>query len=375
MTTTSEPDQVFFNDFELGWELDNALFKMDYIVPTPIQSLAIPPGMEERDIIGQARTGTGKTAAFAIPIIAKLKNRRPSYPKALILAPTRELATQIKEETRRLGIYKKVRVVDVVGGRPIDRQVRNLQKGAHVVVGTPGRILDLCSRGRLNLDFVDYCVLDEADEMLNMGFLEDVEEILRLLPEERQTFLFSATMEERVMRIAFNHMINPKIVRVKESLANLNNIEEIFHLVHPAERMNALMDALDRETKGQSLIFCRTKREVDSLASRLISQNFSVEAIHGDFSQSRRDRVMKKFKEGKVEILVATDVAARGIHVDNITTVINYRLPEDPTVYVHRIGRTGRVGKTGVAITLYTIDQKYLLGDFKNRTKEAANAR
>ena len=375
MTVTSKPEQVLFNDFNLGWELDNALFKMGYITPTPIQALAIPPGMEQRDIIGQARTGTGKTAAFAIPIIAKMKNRRPSYPKALILAPTRELATQIKEETRKLGIYKKIRVVDVVGGRPIDRQVRNLQKGAHIVVGTPGRILDLCSRGKLNLDFVENCVLDEADEMLNMGFLEDVEEILRLLPEERQTFLFSATMEERVMRIAFNHMVNPKIVRVKESLANLNNIEEIFHLVHPAERMNALMDALDRETKGQSLIFCRTKREVDSIARRLIDHNYSVEAIHGDFSQSRRDRVMKKFKEAKVEILVATDVAARGIHVDNITTVVNYRLPEDPTVYVHRIGRTGRVGKTGVAITLYTIDQKYLLGDFKNRAKASAGVR
>jgi ATP-dependent RNA helicase DeaD len=370
---TSSTDQSrFFAQFNLGWELENALHKMGYISPTAIQSLAIPPAVEGRDIIGQARTGTGKTAAFAIPAINSIDGSKLGYPRALVLAPTRELATQIKEEARRLGLYKKIRVVDVVGGRSIERQVRQLRKGAHIVVGTPGRIMDMSNRGHLNLDFVEVAVLDEADEMLNMGFLEDVEEILRRLPEQRQTFLFSATMEERVMQIAFNHMSNPKIVRVKEDIANFNSIEEIFHLVHPAERFNALLDALDREMQGQSLIFCRTKREVDAIADRLAENDYSVEAIHGDFSQSRRDRVMKRFKEGKVNILVATDVAARGIHVDDITTVVNYRLPEDPTTYVHRIGRTGRIGKKGLAITLYTIDQKYMLSDFKNRTKTAA---
>jgi ATP-dependent RNA helicase DeaD len=331
--------------------------------------LAIPHALEGRDIIGQARTGTGKTSAFAIPIIKKITTRRPGYPKALILAPTRELASQIRDEMRKLAEFTKTRIVDVVGGRSIDRQSRTLRKGAHVVVGTPGRILDMYDRGALILDFVETAVLDESDEMLNMGFQEDVEDILRLLPEERQTFLFSATMEERVMRIAFNHMVDPKIVRIKESAARMSNILEHFHLVHPAERMKTLMEVLDRESEGQSLIFCRTKREVDGVAQALLRSGYNVEAIHGDFRQARRDKVMKKFKEAKVDVLVATDVAARGIHVDNITTVVNYRLPEDPTTYVHRIGRTGRIGKSGVAITLYTIDQKYLLPDFKNRAK------
>ncbi len=359
----------FFAEFNLGWELDKALQNMGYRTPTPIQALAIPHALTGRDIIGQARTGTGKTAAFAIPMLTRLTNRQPSYPKGLILAPTRELASQIKDEMRKLAVFKKARIVDVVGGRSIDRQARVLRKGAHVVVGTPGRVLDMYDRGALVLDFVETAVLDEADEMLNMGFQEDVEDILKLLPEERQTFLFSATMEERIMGIAFNHMVDPKIVRIKETATNLSNIVEHFHLVHPAERMKTLMDVLDRESEGQSLIFCRTKREVDSIAETLVRNNYNVEAIHGDFRQARRDKVMKKFKEGQTDILVATDVAARGIHVDNITTVINFRLPEDPTTYVHRIGRTGRIGKTGVAITLYTIDQKYLLKDFRDRAK------
>lgn len=373
MTVPSVED-VRFSDFKLGWDIEAALEKMGYEKPTPIQAMAIPPALKGLDVIGQARTGTGKTAAFAIPILAGLKERRPRYPKALVLAPTRELATQIRDETRKLGEFKKARIVTVVGGRSIDSQARRLRKGAHIVVGTPGRILDLYDRGILMLDHVETAVLDEADEMLNMGFIDDVEEILRLLPEQRQTFLFSATVEDRVLRIAFNHMVNPKIVRIKQTLAERQKIEEIFHIVHPSERMEALIDALKRERKGQTLIFCRTKREVDSVAQRLQDFDFSVEAIHGDFRQGRRDKVMKKFKEGHIHVLVATDVAARGIHVDNITTVINYRLPEDPTTYVHRIGRTGRIGKTGVAITLITRDQKYLLDDYKNRARRGAGA-
>ncbi len=358
-----------FSDFNLGWELEKALEKMGYITPTPIQAMSIPFGLDGRDVIGQARTGTGKTAAFAIPIIAGITNRRPTNPRALILAPTRELATQIKEEMRRIGEYKKIRIVDVVGGRAMDRQIRDLRKGTHVVVGTPGRVLDLLTRGLLNLDFVDTAVLDEADEMLNMGFLEDVEKILRYLPEDRRTFLFSATMADKVMSIAFNHMVNPKILRVKEDPEKLDNIKESFHLVRPADRLPVLMDVLDKESSGQTLIFCRTKREVDMVTRRLSEYGYPAEGIHGDFSQARRDRVMKKFKEAKISVLVATDVAARGIHVDDISTVVNYRLPEDPTTYVHRIGRTGRVGKKGVAITLYTIDQKYYLSDFRDRSK------
>ncbi len=243
-----------------------------------------------------------------------------------------------------------------------------------MVVGTPGRVLDLSDRGALSLDHVEFAVLDEADEMLDMGFVDDVEEILRRLPEERQTFLFSATSENKVFQIAFNHMINPKIVRVKQSEAEKAKIKELFHMVHPSERMEALFEAIKQESEGQTLVFCRTKREVDSVAERLLSKGLSVEAIHGDFRQVKRDKVMKNYKDGKTEILVATDVAARGIHVENITTVINYSLPDDPTVYVHRIGRTGRVGKTGVAISLYTIDQKYTLTDYRTRASAAFQA-
>ncbi|MGK7345611.1 MAG: DEAD/DEAH box helicase [Candidatus Nitrospinota bacterium M3_3B_026] len=366
MTETTKR-RASFADFRLGWELDGALAKMGYATPTPIQAMFIPPALEGRDVIGQARTGTGKTAAFALPILANIKDRRPRYPRALVLAPTRELATQIRDEARRLGELRKSRIVAVVGGRPVEDQARRLRKGAHIVVGTPGRVLDLHDRGILSLDHVEFAVLDEADEMLNMGFIEDVEAIMRFLPEERQTFLLSATMEDRVLAIAFNHMVSPKIIRIKDTVAERGRIEEIFHMVHPSERIEALIDALEREGQGQTLIFCRTKREVDSVAERLAGYGFSVEAIHGDFRQARRDKVMKKFKEGETKVLVATDVAARGIHVDNIATVINYRLPEDPTTYVHRIGRTGRVGKSGVAITLITRDQKYLLGDYKNR--------
>lgn len=373
MTETSTNKETYFADFNLGWELDKALDKMGYKQPTPIQGMAIGPALQGKDIIGQARTGTGKTAAFGIPIISNIKERRPRYPKSLILAPTRELATQIRDEIQQLGEFRKIRVVACVGGRPIEDQARRLRKGTHIVVGTPGRILDLYDRGYLSLDHIEMAVLDEADEMLNMGFIDDVEEILRLMPEERQTYLFSATTGDRVLRIAFNHMINPKIIRVKEDEASLSNIEELFHLVHPSERMEALADAINRESKGQVLIFCRTKREVDSVAERLNSQGYHADAIHGDFRQSRRDKVMKNFKEGKTDILVATDVAARGIHVENITTVVNFRLPDDPTTYVHRIGRTGRAGKSGVAITLYTIEQKYLLNEFKAKTRSHAS--
>lgn len=367
--TDSATKEAYFTDFNLGWELNKSLEKMGYNKPTPIQAMAIAPALKGRDIIGQARTGTGKTAAFGIPIIANIRERRPRYPKSLILAPTRELATQIRDEIQQLGEFRKIRVVVCVGGRPIDEQARRLRKGTHIVVGTPGRILDLYDRGYLSLDHVEMTVLDEADEMLDMGFIDDVEEILRLMPEERQTFLFSATTGDRVLRIAFNHMVNPKIVRVKENEEDRGNIEEIFHLVHPSERMEALTDAINRESQGQTLVFCRTKREVDSVAERLNSQGHHAESIHGDFRQSRRDKVMKQFKEGAIDILVATDVAARGIHVSNIATVVNFRLPDDPTTYVHRIGRTGRAGKSGVSITLYTMDQKYLLNDFKLKVR------
>lgn len=363
-----------FSELNLGSDIKKALDKMGYIKPTPIQAMAIPAALQGRDIFGQARTGTGKTAAFAIPVLEGLNDRRPRYPKALILAPTRELATQIRDEMRKIGEFKKTRVMAVVGGRSVEDQVRKLKKGAHVVVGTPGRVIDLSNRGVLSLDHVEFAVLDEADEMLDMGFVDDVEDILRRLPEERQTFLFSATSEDKVFQIAFNHMVNPKIVRVKQSEADKAKIKELFHMVHPSERMEALFEAIKQESEGQTLVFCRTKREVDSVAERLLAKGLSVEAIHGDFKQVRRDKVMKNFKDGKTEILVATDVAARGIHVENITTVINYSLPDDPTVYVHRIGRTGRVGKTGVAISLYTIDQKYTLNDYRTRASAAFEA-
>ncbi|MBI5816535.1 MAG: DEAD/DEAH box helicase [Nitrospinae bacterium] len=373
--TKEEPaaaTEVCFADFKLGWELEWALKKMGYVTPTPVQALTIPHALSGLDVVGQARTGTGKTAAFAVPLLARLEHRKPKHPRALILAPTRELATQIRDEMRKLGEFKKARIVEVVGGKSIERQARMLRKGAHVVVGTPGRILDLYDRRILNLDYVETAVLDEADEMLDMGFVDDVEEILRMLPEQRQTFLFSATIDNRVLQIAFNHMVSPKIVRVKDTAEDLGKINEIFHFINHSERMPALLDAVDHEREGQTLVFCRTKREVDMVAEKLGRANYSVEAIHGDFRQARRDKVMKMFKEGKVDILVATDVAARGIHVDNISTVINFRLPDEPSTYVHRIGRTGRVGKSGVAITLCTPDQKYLLDDFRRRAKDSS---
>lgn len=363
-TLNSAPAERCFASFNLGWELDQALEKLNYKVPTLVQSASIPSALTGVDIVGQARTGTGKTAAFVIPIIKDIADRRPKFPKSLIIAPTRELASQIKIEAQNLGQFKKIRIVDIVGGRPIEGQAQKLRKGAHIVVGTPGRILDLYKRGWLILDHVNKVVIDEADEMFSMGFYKDVEEIISNTPNDRQTFLFSATMSDNVKNIAFKHMKNPKIIRVKETEAQLCNIKEHFHLVSSSKRMKLLMESLDA-VAGKSLVFCRTRREVDYVADFLSRSKYRVEAIHGDYRQSKRDKALKNFKDGKVNVLIATDVAARGLHVNDIKTVINYRLPDDITTYIHRIGRTGRIGSEGVAVTLYTVAQKYFLKEFQ----------
>jgi len=358
-----------FNDLNLKKEIILAIDALGFEEPTPIQKSAIPIMMSGRDIIGQAQTGTGKTAAFGIPILNTIDpESRP--PQALILTPTRELAMQITDELRKFSKYMPgIRSLAIYGGQPIERQIKALKTGVHIIVGTPGRLLDHIRRKTIKLHDIKIVVLDEADQMLDMGFLEDIESILNETPQERQTVLFSATIPREIKEIAKNYQKDPKTVKVVHEKLTVPLIEQYYYEVRPNEKLEVLCRLLDMEREGLSVIFCRTKKGVDELVESLQSRGYFAEAIHGDLKQVQRDRVMKKFRERTIELLVATDVAARGIDVENVSMVINYDIPEDLEYYVHRIGRTGRAGKTGVSYTFVTGRQISLLKSIEHFTK------
>ncbi len=347
-------EKIRFGDMPLSPELLKAVEELGFEEATAIQTQAIPILLEGRDLIGLSQTGTGKTAAFGLPAIEKI-NTEENCVKALILCPTRELAIQAAEEIKKFGKYKKgLKVVPIYGGQPIDRQIKALRQGAHIVIGTPGRVMDHMERKTLSLDSVELVVMDEADEMLNMGFREDMETILKDVPAQRQTVLFSATMSPEIMAITREYLKKPETVKINHKQLTVPSIEQFYFEITPARKLEALTRLVDYYNPDLSLVFCNTKRRVDELVSELQLRGYLAEGLHGDMGQPARDRVMGMFRRGRIDILVATDVAARGIDVDDIEIVFNYDIPQDEEYYVHRIGRTGRAGKTGKAFTFVT---------------------
>jgi len=343
-----------FKSFGLSAPVLKALDKMGFAEPTPIQKKALPLILDGKDLVGQAQTGTGKTAVFGIPMAQRLP-ADGSHVRAITLCPTRELAVQVAEEIHEISYFTEHKVLPVYGGQRIDRQINALRKGVDLVVGTPGRILDHLGRGTLNLSKVEILVLDEADMMLDMGFLPDIRRIISRCPKKRQTMLFSATIPEGIRRIASDYMIDATSVSVVPETLTLEDTDQIFYEVPEEEKVEALTRVLDFEKEGSSaIIFCRTRRNVDKVTRKLKARGYDAEGLHGDMAQPVRDRTMRGFRDGKFSFLVATDVASRGLDISHVTHVINYHVPQDPEAYVHRVGRTGRMGRSGVAITLVT---------------------
>lgn len=346
--------ELLFSDLGISAEILRAVEDMGYTQPSPIQLQSIPLLLEGRDVIGQAQTGTGKTAAFAIPIIDQV-DPQLKKPQALILCPTRELAVQVEGEIVKLSRHKRgISSTVIYGGESIDRQIRDLKKGVQIVVGTPGRIMDHMERRTLNLDNVEIVVLDEADEMLDMGFRDDIEKILKSVPLERQTVFFSATMAKAIMDLTRKYQTNPEIIKVVKKELTVENVSQVYYEVRPNLKMELITRLINIHQFTLSVVFCNTKRAVDEVTEGLVVRGIQAEALHGDLSQAQRTKVMNKFRKGNCAVLVATDVAARGIDVDNVEVVFNYDLPLDEEYYVHRIGRTGRAGKSGMAITFIT---------------------
>ena len=342
-----------FNEMSLSESTTKAISNMGFEEATPIQASTIPAVLKGRDIIGQAQTGTGKTAAFGIPLIEKINVSEGSI-SALVVTPTRELAVQVAEELNKIGQFKGIRALPIYGGQDINRQMRSLRNRPHIIVGTPGRLMDHMRRKTVRLDQVIMAVLDEADEMLNMGFIDDIREILKDLPEERQTLLFSATMPRQIQDLARTFMKNPEVISVKSKEMTVPNMDQHYIEVQERQKFDVLCRLLDIQSPDLAIIFGRTKKRVDELHEALNKRGYSAEGIHGDLTQGKRDSVMRKFKEGITEILVATDVAARGLDISGVTHVYNFDIPQDPESYVHRIGRTGRAGKHGLATTFVT---------------------
>lgn len=330
-----------------------AITELGFEEATPIQTKSIPIALTGSDLIGQAQTGTGKTAAFSIPLINKIPVTEDRI-VALIMTPTRELAIQVSEEIGKLTRYKGLRSLPIYGGQEIGRQIRSLKKRPQIIIGTPGRLLDHINRKTIKLDDVNTVVLDEADEMLDMGFMEDITSILSLVPAERQTMLFSATMPPNIQRLAAQFQKNPEHVSVIPKQVSAPLIDQAYIEVHERQKFDALSRLLDMESPELAIIFGRTKRRVDELSEALQKRGYSADGLHGDLSQNQRDAVMRKFRDGSIDVLVATDVAARGLDVSGVTHVINFDLPQDPESYVHRIGRTGRAGKEGTAWSFVT---------------------
>lgn len=343
-----------FKELGLTEKTLKALEKKGFEVPSPIQILTIPALLHgNKDIIGQAQTGTGKTAAFSLPILEKIE-KSTGYVQAIILAPTRELAVQVAEEMNSLSFGRKLKIIPVYGGQSLEQQKRALNKGVDIVVGTPGRVIDLINRQVLKLNNIDYFILDEADEMLNMGFVEDIEEILEKTNSDKRMLFFSATMPEQIMKIAKSHMREHEILVVKKKELTTNLTEQIYFEVKEKDKFEALCRIIDIELDFYGIVFCRTKNDVNELVGRLQDRGYDAEGLHGDISQNHREITLKRFKNRNLNILIATDVAARGIDVNDLTHVINYAIPQEAESYVHRIGRTGRAGKEGMAITFIT---------------------
>ena len=343
-----------FHDFGISDKVIISLSEMGFEEPTPIQKAAIPQALNGKDIIGQAQTGTGKTAAFGIPLLEQRPEVKSRFPYALILTPTRELAVQVCAELVKMSARAGVACLPIYGVQSIELQIRNLKRGVDIIVGTPGRLLDHIQRKTLVLKDVRTIVLDEADEMLNMGFIEDIKKILGEIPEEHQTMLFSATMPREILAIAKNYMKKPVHVSVDAGQMIVAKIKQVFYEVREDDKLKALTRLIDVEGPALTLVFCHTKKEVDDVSGKLQQMGYPAGALHGDFTQSHRDEMMRKFKSGDIDILVATDVAARGLDVPDVSHVINFSIPQDPEGYIHRIGRTGRAGKPGMAITLVT---------------------
>ncbi|MEA4829084.1 MAG: DEAD/DEAH box helicase [Enterococcus thailandicus] len=362
-----------FKELELSPELLKSVERAGFEEATPIQSETIPLALAGKDVIGQAQTGTGKTAAFGLPMLEKIDPQRHEL-QGLVISPTRELAIQTQEELYRLGRDKKIRVQAVYGGADIGRQIRGLKDRPHIVVGTPGRMLDHINRHTLKLGTVQTLVLDEADEMLNMGFLEDIEKIISTVPEERQTLLFSATMPPAIKNIGVKFMKNPTHVKIKAKEMTADLIDQYYVRAKEYEKFDIMTRLFDVQKPELTIVFGRTKRRVDELARGLEARGYRAEGIHGDLSQQKRMSVLRSFKSGHLDILVATDVAARGLDISGVTHVYNYDIPQDPESYVHRIGRTGRAGKGGMSVTFVTPNEMGYLHVIENLTKKRMTA-
>ena len=362
-------ETVRFEEMGLSEEIQKAVRYMGFEEASPIQAKAIPAMISGIDLIGQAQTGTGKTAAFGIPILEKV-DPKPKKLQAIVLCPTRELAIQVADEIRNLSRYMHgIKVLPIYGGQDIVKQIRSLKSGTQIVIGTPGRVMDHMRRKTMKLDFVHTVVLDEADEMLNMGFREDIEFVLSGVPEERQTVLFSATMPKPIMEITKKFQNNAKVIKVTKKELTVPNIEQYYYDVKPKKKEEVLSRLLDIYSPRLSVVFCNTKKQVDLLVNALLGRGYFAAGLHGDMKQEQRDRVMQGFRTGKTEILVATDVAARGIDVDEVEAVFNYDLPQDDEYYVHRIGRTGRAGREGRAFSFVSGKEVYKLKEIQRYCK------
>ena len=362
-------EKLKFKDLNISEEIQKAVEDMGFEEASPIQSLAIPKILAKKDVIGQAQTGTGKTAAFGIPLLENINEHDESL-QAIILCPTRELAIQVAEELRKLAAYlPEINVLPVYGGQPIDRQIKALKKGVQIIIGTPGRVMDHISRGTINLSTIKTVILDEADEMLDMGFRDDIEYILEFIPDERQFLLFSATLPVEILQLAQRYQNDSEIVKVTRHELTTPDVDQKYFEVKEDMKLELLSRLLDINDFDLSLVFCNTKRKVDKLVSHLQVRGYLADGLHGDLTQNQRDHVMRKFKNGNIEILVATDVAARGIDVGGVEGVFNYDIPNDNEYYVHRIGRTGRAGKTGKAFSFVSGREIYQLRDIQRYAK------
>ena len=358
-----------FKDLKLSKEIQKAITDMGFEEATPIQSFSIPYMLEGKDVIGQAQTGTGKTAAFGIAALEMVDPHNRGV-QAVILCPTRELAIQVSEELKKLSKYKRgIEILPVYGGQPIDRQIRALKNGVQIIIGTPGRVMDHMERRTLKLDGVKMIVLDEADEMLDMGFREDIELIMKKIPRERQTILFSATMSRAILDLTKKYQTKPHMIKVEHKEMTVPEVEQFYYEVKSQAKPEVLSRLIDINDIKLSLVFCNTKRRVDELVDILKSRGYLVDGLHGDLQQRQRDIVMSKFRKKEIEILVATDVAARGIDVGDIEAVFNYDIPADDENYVHRIGRTARAGRTGCAISFVTGKEVYRIRQIQQFTK------
>jgi ATP-dependent RNA helicase DeaD len=358
----------YFKDLPLNPEVMKGIEELGFDNLFPIQAQAIIPLLQGKDVIGQAQTGTGKTAAFGVPMVERLDSRLNRV-QGLILEPTRELAMQVADHMSRFGKYAGFRVLPIYGGSSIQRQKSMLERGIHVVVGTPGRVIDHLRRGTLDLRSVKSVVLDEADRMLDMGFIDDVEYILSKTPAERQTSLFSATIDQTVMSLCNRYMTNPEKILVSKDEIALTQLDQYFMVVNPANKFRVLRDILENNHIGRAIIFCSTRKYTTILAERLRGLGYDAQPLHAGFTQQQRESVINQFREGKLKLLVATDIAARGLDIDGITHIINYDIPMDALVYFHRIGRTARMGREGTAIALVGYGELTTFNSIKALTK------